>query len=128
MRIRPVFWIILATVCASVLIFAADISISKSVPLLAHIEQISTSSASFAQVRLRLTDSEGVPVDQASVTPRAYMPDMPMTPPQMRVQPLGQGIYLASLDLSMVGAWKIDIIARADGFDTMKQSITLNVV
>jgi nitrogen fixation protein FixH len=128
MRVRPVFWMILAAACASVLIFAADISVYKSVPLQAHIEQISTSTASMAQVYLRLTDSEGMPVDQASVTPHAYMPTMQMAPPLTRVQSLGQGNYLASISFSMTGAWKIDIIAHADGFDTMKQSITVTVV
>lgn len=128
MRVRPVFWIMLLTVCASILIFAANTSVYKSVPLQARIEQISASTASIAQVRLRLTDSEGMPVDQANVTPRAYMPNMTMAPPLTRVQPLGQGLYLASIAFSMAGAWKIDIIARADGFDTMKQSIMLDVV
>lgn len=128
MRIRPFFWIMLVTVCASVLIFAANISVYKSVPLLAHIEQISTSTASSAQVRLRLTDSEGMPVDQARVTPRASMPDMAMAPPLISVQPLGQGIYLASLSLSMAGSWKIDITAHADGFTTLDQSIIVNIV
>lgn len=128
MRIRPFFWIMLVTVCASVLIFAANISAYKSVPLLAHIEQISTSTASSAQVRLRLTDSEGMPVDQASVTPHASMPDMAMAPPLTSVRPLGQGIYLASLSLSMAGSWKIDITAHADGFATLNQSIIVNII
>lgn len=128
MRIRPFFWIMLATVCASVLIFAANISVYKSVPLQAHIEQITTSTASSAQVSLRLTDSEGMPVDRASITPHASMPSMTMAAPLTRVQPLGQGIYLASLSLSMAGSWKIDIIAHADGFDTLQQSIVVNVV
>ena len=128
MRVRPFFWIMLVTVCASILIFAANISVYKAVPLQARIEQVSASTASFAQVYLRLTDSEGLPVDQANVTPHAYMPDMAMAPPLTRVQALGQGLYRASLNLSMAGAWKIDIIARADGFDTMRQSITLDIV
>lgn len=128
MRIRPFFWIMLVMVCASVLIFAAHISAYKSVPLLAHIEQISTSTASSAQVRLRLTDSEGMPVDQASITPHASMLDMAMAPPLTSVRPLGQGLYLASLSLSMAGSWKIDITAHADGFAPLNQSIIVNIV
>ncbi|HEY3992181.1 MAG TPA: FixH family protein [Ktedonobacteraceae bacterium] len=128
MRVRPFFWIMLVTVCASILIFAANIPAYRSVPLQARIEQISTTTSSFSQVYLRLTDSEGLPVDQASVTPHAYMPDMAMAPPLTRVQSLGQGLYLASIDLSMVGSWKIDIVAHADGFAPMKQSITLDIV
>lgn len=127
MRIRPFFWIMLVVVCTSVLIFAAHISAYKSVPLLAHIEQITTSTASSAQVRLRLTDSEGMPVDQASITPHAFMLNMAMAPPLTSVRPLGQGIYLASLDLSMAGSWKINITAHADGFATLNQSIIVNI-
>lgn len=128
MRVRPFFWIMLVAVCTGILIFAADISVEKSVPLLAHIEQISTVTASSAQVRLRLTDSEGLPVDQASVTPRASMLDMAMAPQPTNVTPLGQGLYLASITFSMTGTWKIDIMARADGFVPLKQSIIVNVV
>ena len=128
MRVRPFFWIILVTVCAGVLLFATDISISRSVPLLAHIEQVSTSGASIAQVRLRLTDSEGLPVDQASITSHAYMPDMHMAPPLTHVQSLGQGLYLASINFSMSGTWNIDIVAIANGFTPMKQSLALTVV
>lgn len=128
MRVRPFFWGILAAACIGVLVFAAHISVHKAVPLQAHVEQVTTLLANSAQVRLRLTDSEGLPVDQASVTPQAHMLDMQMAPPLTRVQPLGQGMYLASLNFSMAGYWKIDIIARADGFDPMQQSITVNVV
>jgi nitrogen fixation protein FixH len=128
MRVRPFIWIILAVVCTGVLIFAADISVYKVAPLQAHIEQISTVTASSAQVRLRLTDSEGMPVDQASVTPQASMLNMSMAPQLATVQPLGQGTYLASISFSMAGCWKIDIIARADGFNVMKQSIMVNIV
>jgi nitrogen fixation protein FixH len=128
MRIRPFFWIMLAIICAGILIFAATISVHKSVPLQAHIEQISTSTASSAQVRLRLTDSEGMPVDQARVTPQVSMLNMVMAPSPTRVQPLGQGLYLANINFSMTGFWKIDIVARADGFAPLDQSITLNVV
>ena len=128
MRVRPIVWMILAAVCAGVLVFAADISVYKAVPLQAHIEQISTTSANSAQVYLRLTDSEGMPVDQARVTPRASMLNMNMAPQLARVQALGQGMYLASINFSMAGSWEIDIIAYADGFTTMRQSIMLTVV
>lgn len=128
MRVRPFFWFILAVVCAGVLTFAANISATNSGPLLAHIEQISTSTASTAQVRLRLTDTEGVPVDQAHVTPQASMLNMTMAPQLTTVRPLGEGLYLASISLSMAGSWRIDIIAHADGFAPMHQSIVVDVV
>lgn len=127
MRVRPFFWILLAAVCTGVLIFAANISTHKSIPLRAQIDQVSRVTSDTTLVRLRLTDPEGVPVDEASVIPRAYMLNMHMAPQQTRVQALGQGIYLAQIAFSMAGIWKIDIIAHANGFDTMKQSVQVQV-
>ena len=128
MRVRPFFWFLLAAVCVGVLTLSANIKVAQAIPLLAHIEQISTSTASTAEVRLRLTDAEGVPVDQARVTPRASMLEMAMAPQPTTVQPLGQGLYLASISFSMAGSWEIDIAAYADGFAVTKQSIIVNVI
>jgi nitrogen fixation protein FixH len=118
----------LVAVCLGILTFAANVPLAHPVPLMAHIEQVSTSSASSAQVRLRLTDTEGIPVDQASVTPQASMPAMAMEAQSTSVQALGQGLYLASINFSMAGAWKIDITAHADGFTATNQSIVVDVV
>ncbi len=128
MRVRPFFWFMLVAVCLGVLTFAANMPVVRVVPLIAHIEQVSTSNPSNAEVRLRLTDTEGMPVDQARVTPQASMPNMAMEPQSANVQALGQGLYLASISLSMAGAWKIDITAYADGFTTTNQSIVIDVV
>jgi nitrogen fixation protein FixH len=128
MRVRPFFWIFLATVCAGVLIFAAAISIYRLVPMVAHIEQVSTVATNHMIVRLSLTDPEGMPIDQAQVIPRTSMPAMRMGPQQIAIQPLGHGIYLTQISFSMLGAWKIDIIARADGFAPAHRSILVNIV
>jgi nitrogen fixation protein FixH len=128
MRVRPFFWFMLVAVCLGVLTFAANMPVARVVPLMAHIEQVSTSNSSSAEVRLRLTDTEGMPVDQARVTPQASMPDMVMAPQTANVQALGQGLYLASINFSMAGAWKIDITAHADGFAATNQSIVIDVV
>jgi nitrogen fixation protein FixH len=128
MRVRPFFWIFLVAVCSSVLIFAVTISVYRSVPMQAHIDQISTSVVQTTEVRLRLTDSEGLPIDQARIIPQVSMLAMPMDAQQVHVQALGQGIYLAQISFSMAGSWQIDLIAQADGFDAAHQSIQLNVV
>ena len=128
MRVRPFFWLFLTAICASVLIFAATISVYKAVPMLAHIDQVSTVSAHSTVVRLHLTDSEGMPIDEASIISHTSMAAMPMGPQQAGVRSLGQGIYLAWVDFSMTGTWKIDIIARANGFASTQQSIQLTVL
>lgn len=128
MRVRPFFWVFLATVCASVVLFAALISISKPTPMRAHIDQISTTTTQATSLRLLLTDSEGIPIDQAAVSPHAYMLTMHMEPQQVSVKPLGKGVYLAQIRFSMPGTWNIDIAARADGFNAVQQSIQLDVL
>lgn len=128
MRIRPFFWIFLAAVCASVVLFASLVSKNTPIPMHAYIDQISATTTHSTFVRLRLTDPEGTPIDQAAITPHVSMLDMDMEPQQMRVQQLGEGMYLAQIRFSMPGAWKIEIAAHADGFDAVRQSIQLTII
>lgn len=125
MRVRPFFWALLASACAGVLIFAASISLNRTLPMHEQIDQVSPVTADATTVRLSLTDSEGIPIDRADITPRAFMPAMLMGPQRISVQALGQGVYLAWINFSMTGLWKIDIIARANGFAPVQQSIQL---
>jgi hypothetical protein len=127
MRVRPFFWIFLTTICAGVLIFAATITLYKAVPMQAHIDQVTHIHANSTSIYLHLTDPDGLPIDEAKVIPRASMPDMSMGPQQAGVRSLGQGIYLAWMNFSMAGSWKIDITARADGFATIQQSLMIQI-
>jgi nitrogen fixation protein FixH len=128
MRVRPFFWALLALACAGVLIFATVVSIERALPMHAHIDQVSSVTSGSTLVRLHLTDAEGTPIDQASVIPQAFMPAMSMGPQRTSVQALGQGVYLARISFSMMGLWNIDIIAHADGFAPIHQSIRLTVL
>lgn len=128
MRVRPFFWALLTLACAAVLIFAATVSIGRVLPMHAHIDQVLSVSADATLVRLHLTDSEGTPIDRANVSPQAFMPSMPMEPQQISVQACGQGIYLARINFSMTGLWKIEILARAAGFAPTRQSLQLTVL
>ena len=74
-------------------------------------------------VDLHLTDTEGLPIDQAQITPRVSMPAMPMGQQNMRIQDLGHGLYVAHCALSMVGTWKLDVIVNAPGFASSQQSL-----
>lgn len=127
MNVRPIFWILLAFVCAGVLLFAAGISATKVVPMRARIDQISNTSGQATSLRLALTDPEGEPIDQASIIPSVSMVAMRMGPQQIKIQPLGQGLYLTQIHFSMAGSWQITITARADGFDVVHRSIQLFV-
>lgn len=94
----------------------------------AHIDQISITAAQMTEVRLHLSDSEGLPIDQARVIPSVSMLTMPMGTQRIRVQALGQGIYLAQIRFSMTGLWTIDLIAHADGFEAIQQSVQLTIL
>src|SRR5258708_28799888 len=54
-------------------------------------------------IELRLTDPQGIPIEQAQVIPSAWMTNMNMETKQMRVMPLGRGNYTTELQLSMAG-------------------------
>jgi hypothetical protein len=43
------------------------------------------------------------------------------------VKTLGQGNYSVLFALSMAGPWEINIVAHADGFDALQQSLLIQV-
>src|SRR4051812_14824068 len=130
MRVRPFFWILLATACIIVLTFAGVISAHKVFPMYVHIDRIAANAASSdaTVVHLHLTDANGLPIEQANLVPSAYMTNMHMNSELVSTQDLGQGAYLALFYFAMPGPWHIDIIAHAHGFDVIQHSIALEVV
>lgn len=128
MRVRPFFWLLFTIVCASVLIFSAAIAANKTLPMHVHIHQISTSDSESALVLLHIADPEGVPIDEARIIPKAFMPSMEMGPQHINIRPLGEGLYLTSIQFSMSGDWQVDITALARGFDKTQESIQLTIL
>jgi len=78
-------------------------------------------------LELRLTDSQGLPIEQAQVLPEARMTNMDMATNHFRVEPLGHGTYRAQLQLYMAGPWEINIEAHADGFEPIAQTLIVQV-
>ena len=78
-------------------------------------------------LELYLTDSQGLPIEQAYVLPNARMTNMDMVTNQIHVQPLGNGTYLAQLQLDMAGPWEIGIEAHADGFEPISKNLFVQV-
>jgi Cu(I)/Ag(I) efflux system membrane fusion protein/cobalt-zinc-cadmium efflux system membrane fusion protein len=71
-------------------------------------------------VRVRLTGSDGEPVDGAQVTAIFFMPAMPaMGMGAMRVSPTlkddGQGLYSGPVQLSAGGVWQVTVVATHNG-------------
>jgi nitrogen fixation protein FixH len=127
MRVRPLFWCILALSCISVLILAATVRTHASAIMQVRLEQPIPGSVGFTTLKLHLADTQGLPIDQAQVIPRAWMTNMDMETHQVTVKALGGGNYQAQLRLYMVGPWKIDLVAHADDFDPLEQTLLVQV-
>jgi nitrogen fixation protein FixH len=127
MRVRPIFWCILALSCIGVLIFARTVRTHVPVIMQVRLEQPTPLSIGFTTLRLHLTDPQGLPIDQAQVIPSAWMTNMDMKTDQVSVKALGQGDYRAQLRLYMVGPWKIRIAAYIDDFDPFEQTLLVQV-
>ena len=125
MRIRPFFWILLATICIGTLAFAGVLTRCwETLPMQVKIDPVATLVPGTVIIDLHLTDTEGLPIDQAQITPHISMPTMPMGQQHMSVRALGHGLYVAHCTLSMLGTWKLDVVVDAPGFASSERSLT----
>lgn len=127
MHIRPVFWFLLAFVCCAVLVFAGTIREHTPALMQVHVDKAVPVSVGYTTVKLHLSDLQNIPIEQARVIPTANMTNMDMIAISTSVKALGQGNYSVQFALSMAGPWKIKIIAYADGFDALQQSLLIQV-
>ena len=127
MRVRPFFWLLLAASCIGVLIFAATVQEHVPAVMHVHIEQQPTASVGYTTVHLQLTDTQGLPIEEAQVFSSARMTNMYMLAEQSGVKYLGQGNYAAQIHLYMAGPWAITVQAKADGFDPLHQTLLVQV-
>ena len=127
MRIRPVFWFILAFVCCSLLFFAGAIREHAPTLLQVRVDRAVPVPVGYTVVDLHLSDPQDIPIEQAQIVPTARMTDMNMTALSYSVKTLGQGNYTVQFALSMGGPWQINIAAYADGFDGSQQSLLIQV-
>jgi len=111
----------------SVLIFAASVHIHAPAIMQVHVDQQPPIATGLTTLELHLTDTQGLPIEQAQVIPKAWMTNMDMMTNKIRVAPLGKGIYVAQLQLYMAGPWEISIEAHADGFESLKQTLLVHV-
>lgn len=127
MRVRPFFWFLLALSCAGVLIFAASLHTLAPAVMRVQLDRQPPDASGITTLKLRLTDSQGIPIEQAQVLPMARMTNMNMATNQIHVEPLGQGNYMAQFHLYMSGSWEISIGAHADGFEPIAQTLFVQV-
>ena len=127
MRVRPFFWFFLAFSCVGVLIFAALLHTQSPAVMRVQLDQQHPVASGFTMLELHLTDSQGLPIEQAQVLPNARMTNMSMATNQIHVESLGHGTYLAQLQLDMAGPWEISIEAHADGFEPIAKNLFVQV-
>ncbi|MBV9258171.1 MAG: FixH family protein [Ktedonobacteraceae bacterium] len=128
MRIRPFFWCLLATVCISVLLFAANAQINAPALLQVYVDQQPPTATGITTLHLHLTDAQGLPIEEAQVLPDAYMTNMNMTTNDKYVRAVGQGNYKVQIHLYMAGPWAITIRADAAGFLPSQKTLFVQVV
>jgi hypothetical protein len=127
MRVRPIFWCFLALSCISVLIFAAVMREHSPAVIQVRIDQKAPVANGITTLELHLSDLQGLPIEQAQVSPSAKMTNMNMKTDRILVRPLGQGNYSLQLQLYMAGPWEIRIVAQADGFDSLQRTLFVQV-
>ncbi len=128
MRVRPFFWILLLASCAGVLTFAMLYHPHAPTFLQVHVVQQHLVAGSPASLELNLTDPQGLPIEQAQVTPSARMTNMDMTAPESHVTEIGNGKYRVNISLSMAGPWEITITTLAEGFEPQERTLFVQVI
>lgn len=126
MRVRPVFWLLLAATCISLLAMALFVPTHAPAVLQVHVEQQALSPGR-AILHVHLMDSEGTPIDQAQIASDAQMTNMKMSGDTRLLRVLGGGDYLVAVDFSMSGPWLITVHAQADGFTPQQETLFLHV-
>ena len=127
MRVRPFFWCLLVCSCLSVLTFAALVHTSAPALMQVQIKQ-PPRAVGFTTLELHLIDPQGIPIEVAQIVSSARMTNMEMITHQSHVKEVGQGIYIAQLHLYMAGPWKITVMAHAEGFAPLNQTVLVQVM
>jgi len=127
MRIRPFFWGLLATVCVSVLLFAAHTQSYAPAQLLVLMDRQQPTATGMTTLHLHLSDLQGLAIEKADVAPDAHMTNMQMTTNDEIVRSIGHGNYKVQIHLYMAGPWAITIRANADGFLPLQKTLFVQV-
>lgn len=126
MRVRPVFWLLLAVTCSSLLAMALLVPTHAPAKMQVHVEQ-QVLSPGRAIVHVHFMDSEGTPIDQANIASDVRMTNMHMPGDTRLVRATGGGDYLVAVYFSMSGPWSLTVHAQADGFTPLEQTLLLHV-
>lgn len=127
MRVRPFFWFLLLFSCVGILVFAATNHMHAPAILQVHVDQQHLTSQNTTTLELDLTDPQGIPIEDAQVLSDAHMTNMDMSTHARHIEVQGHGKYLVQFHLTMSGPWAITILAQADGFIPLQQTLFLEI-
>ena len=126
MRVRPLFWLFLVFVCSGILVFAA--TVQTLAPARLHVQLVQSPTPEMpTTLKVQITDAQGLTVDGAQISSRAWMTNMQMVADATSTTGEGQGTYLVQIHLSMAGPWMITVTMQADGFTPMRQTLFVQV-
>jgi len=128
MRVRPLFWIVFATICIGVLALASLVQPHVPASIQVRLGQQPPQADALTTVLVHITDLQGVPIEQARVLSRANMTNMDMQVVPSHVSEVAPGNYLAQLHLYMAGPWAITVSVQAEGFASLQQVVLVQVV
>jgi hypothetical protein len=127
MHARPFFWFLFTLTCMSLLLFAALHHPHVPGVLEVHVGQQHLTTRSFATLELHVTDPQGFPIEEATISSYAQMTNMSMPPTETHIMSLGKGKYIVQLRLNMAGPWTITVNAQARGFVTLSRTLSVQV-
>lgn len=127
MRVRPFFWLLLICVSAGTLLLAINHVPSTPALLRVQVERHTLVAQQPAIMELQLTDPQGIPISDATITPSARMTNMDMPDYGSQVHLLSNGRYQIQIHLSMAGPWEVTISTNANGFAPQKQTLYVEV-
>jgi len=127
MRIRPIFWYVLAASCLSVLLLATLVHLNVPVMLQITLDHSVPRATHTTTLTLHLTDPQGLPVDDARAVSNVNMTNMDMGNEQVSMQPVGGGSYVVRLQWSMSGPWRVTVQVHADGFTPAARTVFVHV-
>ena len=126
MRVRPFFWLFLVFVCIGILAFAATVQVLAPASL--HVQLVQRPSTEKpTTLKVHVTDAQGMTVDGAQISSRAWMTNMRMATNATSTIGEGQGTYLVQYHLSMDGPWMISVTMQATGFTPTSQTLLVQV-
>jgi hypothetical protein len=127
MRVRPFFWLLLFCVCVGVTLFSAAYVPHTPAILQVHLQQQMLVTSQPAQIELKLTDTQGLPINDAQISYKARMANMEHSDGGSQLRRLANGQYELQIYLYMAGPWAITIATQAQGFTPQNQTLYVQV-